>query len=887
MQLNIGEGKTTVITLMAALCLADGSEIPRIIVPKPLLRQSWNLPTQQLGGILGRPVYQIPFFRETSIHKVMIRNLRTIYDECKQSRGILLTLSEHILLFRLVGLDLVSRDLALAQEAIQLEGFIQQACRNVIDESDEILDPKFQLVYTMGTQQCLDGSSNRWQMAQSLLILVEDQVSALHSRAPTLLDLERCSVRYPIVHFLKPGTVEIVIELILQTLFRDGLPGLPLHCWPQDIYESACRTLRGIFREGVIINSILHYYYSGLSMKQVKQYFQLLITRDESALPEGLRSLTGIFYLYVQYQKVILNFYLSRVAFPKEAKEFLFKLSTLARDLSSRPHQPRTTGFTPQRDLPHLLHINAMVLEILLRPENRESEELIYLISNQKQPIRVIIDLSQTSTDDADAAIYFDDNDESVVINREGHVERLLSSAFYQRMERCLLPSNYRAAVTLGPRLTNARLVQACNGMRKLGNGQSVVFIIPPEVSHSVGAAGNPVKSVDVIQWALNQTADALDTLGPLWASQGLQYHGRVSAWDRLSSEGRTLHEMIQVIQEPEAQSLSELYASWCTPRHNNLVDYLDKSDPMVQSLLLRVGEDQQKALLHEEQEREISPEVEREQQVFRPPKVPPACHYVHPDIRYFVTHGAFPGGRVSEVEPAFRIFHHTSAGRFKFPGGLCPLLYATKDHIRTVTHIANNVDENFLKHAHWILSNAHNSNLLILSQYEANELLDDIRRSWKTKLHLYAPRRSKTMRAFEGLDFLTIGACFVSHRSHTNTLQDLALFAGNLYFESYLAYKTFRAFLGLVTERSRDVPAKEVSVEGFVTPQARTEWPVESPFKSTPLPFLGAVLDIRSRGHGYLQTHVGTILEAVPLGPSSFENSHVDSGSQPKFSVS
>ncbi|PYI17507.1 hypothetical protein BO99DRAFT_434398 [Aspergillus violaceofuscus CBS 115571] len=251
MQLNMGEGKTTVITAMAALSLADGSEIC-------------------LGWNLGPAVNQIPFSRATPIDKGMIRNLRTIYEECKRSRGVLLTLPEQILSFRLVGLDLVSRDLALAQEAIQLERFIQQTCRNIIDESDENLDPKFQLVYTMGTQQCLDGSSDRWQMAQSLLTLVEDQASGLHSRAPSLLDLERRGVRFPIVHFLKPGTVEIVIELMLQTLFENGLPGLPLHCWPQYIYDSACRfvsvtsvtsqderTLRDAFAGGVIMNRLL------------------------------------------------------------------------------------------------------------------------------------------------------------------------------------------------------------------------------------------------------------------------------------------------------------------------------------------------------------------------------------------------------------------------------------------------------------------------------------------------------------------------------------------------------------------------------------------------------------------------------------------------------
>ncbi|KAL4912001.1 hypothetical protein BDW62DRAFT_195701 [Aspergillus aurantiobrunneus] len=52
LQLNIGEGKTTVITPMIAACLSDGSQLLRIIVLKPLLRQSANLLSQRLGGLV-------------------------------------------------------------------------------------------------------------------------------------------------------------------------------------------------------------------------------------------------------------------------------------------------------------------------------------------------------------------------------------------------------------------------------------------------------------------------------------------------------------------------------------------------------------------------------------------------------------------------------------------------------------------------------------------------------------------------------------------------------------------------------------------------------------------------------------------------------------------
>jgi hypothetical protein len=145
-----------------------------------------------------------------------------------------------------------------------------------------------------------------------------------------------------------------------------------------------------------------------------------------------------------------------------------------------------------------------MVLALLLREENQQcilaqdevgrqlrAEQLLDLISRHDPPVRVIIDvgaqilelsnrsvaqlwLSLPRSRDVEAAIFFDEDDEAVVVNREGHVERLISSAFRQRMGACLvfldqqhsrgvdlkLPMHYRAAVTLGPRLTKDRLVQ-------------------------------------------------------------------------------------------------------------------------------------------------------------------------------------------------------------------------------------------------------------------------------------------------------------------------------------------------------------------------------------------------------------------------------------------
>jgi len=77
------------------------------------------------------------------------------------------------------------------------------------------------------------------------------------------------------------------------------------------------------------------------------------------------------------------------------------------------------------------------------------------------------------------AGVFFDDADNLSVLTQDGVVESLYSSPFSQLLEKCIvylddahtrgtdlkLPLNFRAAVTLGPKVTKDRLVQ---GMSQL-----------------------------------------------------------------------------------------------------------------------------------------------------------------------------------------------------------------------------------------------------------------------------------------------------------------------------------------------------------------------------------------------------------------------------------
>lgn len=171
----------------------------------------------------------------------------------------------------------------------------------------------------------------------------------------------------------------------------------------------------------------------------------------------------------------------------------------------------------------------------------------------------------------------------------------------------------------------------ACNHLRGLEKSQSLLFLIPPEVSHNMRSvlgisSDRDFTSADVLKWSMAQTCQSLDNLRPLWANQGLQYHRRIELWDSLVEQPDPSKETAIAIQEPEARTLSQLYAPW-DKDEANAKGYMSEcgvENGQVQELLKTLqsasGHITTSAYLHEEQEREIACEVEREQQVSRPP---------------------------------------------------------------------------------------------------------------------------------------------------------------------------------------------------------------------------------------------------------------------------
>lgn len=105
MQLCMGEGKTSVIVPIVAASLADGTKLVRVVVLKPLSGQMFQTLVQKLGGLVNRRIFFMPFSRGIAMGKEEITVVKRLYEDCMQSGGILLVQPEHILSFKLLGLE--------------------------------------------------------------------------------------------------------------------------------------------------------------------------------------------------------------------------------------------------------------------------------------------------------------------------------------------------------------------------------------------------------------------------------------------------------------------------------------------------------------------------------------------------------------------------------------------------------------------------------------------------------------------------------------------------------------------------------------------------------------------------------------------------------------
>jgi len=327
---------------------------------------------------------------------------------------------------------------------MSLQKWIHSHVRDIVDESDEIFHPRFQLIYTIGLEQHMDGYPDRWTITQQVLRLVKRHADTIsrnhpdsieyecgppgsfpHVRIARVSDIGRRLVssivedvmdgRLPNLNFQHvsmalhdairsfisdplgaPNTAKVVEEyakgsdqnhlwsglLLLRGLLASDilLFALTARRWRVDYGLDSRRariptTLAVPYRakdvpapgtqfghpDLTIILTCLSYYYAGLSEEQLRVTFETLLEQDDPSmeyalwvneygfetLPDSFRSLSeinlkssekwdNVIYPRFSWNHAAIDLYLSRVVFPKEAKEFPWKFSASSWDLAEK-----------------------------------------------------------------------------------------------------------------------------------------------------------------------------------------------------------------------------------------------------------------------------------------------------------------------------------------------------------------------------------------------------------------------------------------------------------------------------------------------------------------------------------------------------------------------
>ncbi|KAI0069769.1 hypothetical protein K474DRAFT_1777156 [Panus rudis PR-1116 ss-1] len=814
----------------------------------------FHLLRQRLSGISNRRVYTLPFSRHIKGTSANVEIINKLIKQCTNERGVLVVLPEHILSLKLKAVEAtLSADTREQKEVARrwrgVFTWLNGHARDILDESDELLHVRHQLIYTIGQQAPIEDHPNRWLAIQQILSLMLNYAS--HSPLPDGLEVHKVAGRsFHSIRITKHGAAKPLMHSIAESILQGNLDQFAFERLPSDAFAIAHRflTLENLSNEdfeymrrycanlgldhdgGSIMDFILRehyllshtapsqraeyghpdvtlvltclsYYYGGLSREQVKQSFEILLATEDPAIeyskwvhcsdevtrgeitpssqslnhgvtvPTELRGIN--LKDHTQFNNSIMpafagnhatiNFFLAQVVFPKEAKSFPYKLSTSGWDLAEVKTHP-TTGFS---------------------------------------------DSLPDHAGDVSAAVFFDDTDELTVMLRDGFTEPFVSSPFREQMHQCLVylddahtrgtdlkfPKGTQAAVTLGPDVTKDRLVQGCMRMRQLGHGHSVMFFASGEVDAQIRAISDvPMDStpgiLQVLDWAIHVTLQQIEQQIPHWAQQGTDYHTRNSARIDVEDNCIDLDDLTEKWRQVESRTLEDMYGYPSTgltvlDGARDIAEMRERLDQLgVSSIPHKAGQ------MDEEQEREVTHELELERDIERPAQVKPAHPELHEDVVKFMETGVMP----SDSQQFIQLAYPMDDGPIREHMISSPCIWATWDFCRTVQPEQLKISD-YLRPVHWIMSSTiwqsnRDLTLVAMSSYEANLLLP--------------PQVSEFLPSFSDLSFFSIPPLTQPLPDLTYRLRvQLNLWAGQLYTDGPAEYRETMAMLGIHVESS------------------------------------------------------------------------------------
>ena len=403
--------------------------------------------------------------------------------------------------------------------------------------------------------------------------------------------------------------------------------------------------------------------------------------------------------------------------------------------------------------------------------------------------------------------------------------------------------------------------------MRKLGHGHSVMFFSPAEVVQSIctltGKKNQDIVTADILRWAIHETWSDIQRHAPYWAQQGINHQSRYDAWSNFCEDQNpaTAKQLANTWVQPELMSLMEMYMPGCSQSNSSTNLPLGIRDRCASLNAFPLSADR----MNEEREREVSREIEREREVKQPPEASPAEHFLHPEVVQLVRTGVVSS---SSHSAAFcHVFSTSSKDAWN------PYTLATADFCKTIveTESVQGHMDGCLRPVQWILSGKMDNNdaLILLSPFEADQLMPEIRISKHVRLHLYIPRTTKHMKPYDGLGLYSIPSLPLDWIPPQKLIHQLNVFAGQLYLKDHKSYLELCELLGIHTKDLRGKTGKVLEFNWLSNPRSINA-EIKDRLRGTPLPLAMLLLAIR-QGMGFGGTHMGRVLEGWLLTEKDF----------------
>jgi hypothetical protein len=242
-QLNMGEGKSSVIVPTIAASLANGQRLVRVIVAKPQAKQMLEMLVSKLGGLLGRPIFHMPFSRAVKAGPSEMRGVQKLFQSCMEEGGVLLVQPEHILSFKLMGIERkIMEEDEVGNMILDSLTFLDANARDIVDESDENFSVKFELIYTIGMQRPIDHSPDRWICIHELLVIFRRVVSSLSSRFSRSVQISPGSRgAFPRTRILQKDAEVQIMDEVARAVCQTGFAGIPISRYPTSARNAVYR----------------------------------------------------------------------------------------------------------------------------------------------------------------------------------------------------------------------------------------------------------------------------------------------------------------------------------------------------------------------------------------------------------------------------------------------------------------------------------------------------------------------------------------------------------------------------------------------------------------------------------------------------------------------